>query len=208
MAPPHSAVTARRPLDLRRELARKALHLGAAAFPVGYSLGVPRRELETILATVVAVALVTELVRRASPAAGAVFARVFGSLTRGHEDRAITGATWLALSCLALVVLLSREAAIAALWCATVGDPAATVAGKVWTSMRAPATSGEGGKTFAGTFACAVASFVGVWLLAGYPPARAAFVAAAAALAEAMPISVDDNIRVAGAAGVVAQLLA
>jgi hypothetical protein len=45
-------------------------------------------------------------------------------------------------------------------------------------------------------------------MVAGYPPLVAVVIAAAAALAEAWPLRIDDNIRVAGAAGVVAQLLA
>jgi phytol kinase len=207
VAPPHRAVVEDRQLALSRELLRKALHLGAAVFPVGYSVGVPRGTLEGILAAVVAIALATEAMRRANPAAGALFGRLFGSLTRGHEDRSITGATWLAVSCLAAVVLLSRSAAIAALWCATVGDPVATIAGRVWKRARASRSQDSGRKTLAGSLACAAASFAGVWMLAGYSPVYATAIAAAAAAAEAIPIRLDDNLRVAGAAGIVAQLL-
>ena len=206
MAPPHRAVVAGQPLALKREFVRKILHLGAAVFPVAYSLGVSRGVLESVLAATVAIAFATEAARWASPAGGALFARVFGSLTRGHEEQSITGATWLAVSCLAAVVLLPRSAAVAALWCATVGDPVAAIAGRLWTSVRGLADGGR--KTFTGSFACAAASFVGVWLLAGFAPAPAAVIALAAAVAEAMPIALDDNIRVAATAGIVAQLLA
>ena len=208
MAPPHRAVAAGagRPLTLRQELVRKAVHLGAASIPIGYSLGVPRGLLEAVLSAAVALALVTEAARRASPAAGILFNRVFGSLVRRHEERAITGATWLAVSCLALVLLLSRHAAVAALWCATVGDPVAAIVGKTWTTLRAPVH--EARKTLVGSLAGAVASVAGAWLLAGYPPVRALAIAGVGALAEAMPVNVDDNVRVAAAAGAVAQLLA
>lgn len=208
MAPAHFPVTSRQPLSLRQEFARKSLHLGAAAIPVGYSLGAPRAALEAILSAAVAIALATEVIRRASPSGKALFARLFGSLIRGHEENAITGATWLALSCLALVCLLSRSAAIAALWCATAGDPAAAIAGRTWTSVRAQAPDGAARKTIAGSLACAIVSFAGAWLLAACPPARAALIAAAATLAEALPVRVDDNVRVAVAAGAVAQLVA
>jgi dolichol kinase len=175
---------------------------------VAYGLGVPRRTVVQVLSAVVVIAFTTETVRRASPAGRAAFDRTFGTLTRGHEKQSITGATWLALSCLVAVALLSREAAVAALWCATVGDPMAGIAGRLWTRTRTTHASEPGRKTLVGSLACAVASFAGVWMLAGYAPVSAAAVAVAAAVAEAVPIRLDDNIRVAGAAGIVAQLFA
>jgi dolichol kinase len=164
--------------------------------------------LEVALSVAVALALAIEALRRSRPTIGAVFDRMFGSLTRGHEKRSITGATWLALSCLVAVVVLSRGAAVAALWCATVGDPAATIAGRLWALIREKNSGGPSGKTLVGSLACATVSFAGVWGLAGYPLAMAVVIASAAAVAEAMPLELDDNIRVAGAAGIVAQLLA
>jgi dolichol kinase len=150
----------------------------------------------------------TEAARRVSPAFGRRFDSLFARLMRPHEQRALTGATWLALSCFVAVAVLSRSAAIAALWCATVGDPAATLVGRSWSMVRATPSCGAAGKTIAGTLGCALASFAGVWLLADLTPALAAVVAIAAAMAEAMPLAIDDNVRVAAAAGAVAQLFA
>ena len=45
-------------------------------------------------------------------------------------------------------------------------------------------------------------------MLAGYPPLIAVVIALAAAIAESWPVSIDDNIRVATAAGAIAQLFA
>ncbi len=207
MAAPDLAV-AGKPLSLRHEFLRKGLHLAAAAFPVAYSFGASQGALEVALSVTVALALLTEALRRSSPALGAAFDGVFGTLTRGHEKRSITGATWLAISCLVAVAVFSRGAAIAALWCATAGDPAATIAGRLWTLTRAKHPPDPGRKTFVGSLACVLVSFVGVLSLAGYPPPLAVVVAVAATLAEAMPLRIDDNIRVAAAAGVIAQLLA
>jgi dolichol kinase len=196
------------PLSLRHEFLRKGLHLATAGFPVAYSLGASRGALEVALSVTVALALSTEALRHSIPAFGAVFDGMFGTLTRGHEKRSITGATWLVLSCLVAVVALSRGAAIAALWCAAAGDPAATIAGRLWAAARTKRSSDSGRKTFVGSLACALVSFAGVWTLAGYQPALAVVVAVAAAVAEALPQRLDDNIRVAGAAGIVAQFLA
>jgi dolichol kinase len=195
------------PLSLRHELLRKALHLSAAAFPVAYGLGASRGALETILALTSVAALLIEALRRSSVPIGAAFEKILGPLIRGREKRGITGATWLALSCLVAVAVLSRNAAIAALWCATVGDPAATLFGK-WSASNTEPDTARDGKTFAGSVACLIASFAGVWMLAGYAPVIAVPIAIAATLAESWPMNIDDNIRVVAASGMVAQLLA
>jgi len=204
-APRHALSSA--PLSLRKEFLRKALHLAATAVPVAYHLGVERRALVLVLAGTCALAFLLERLRRGNGRIAAVFNGIFGSLIRPHERRSITGATWLALSCLVAVTVLSRNAAIAALWCATVGDPAATIAGR-WTTRELTQPADRDGKTLAGSLACAVASFAGVWMLAGYPPLIAGVIAVAATVAESMPVRVDDNVRVAAAAGAIAQVLA
>jgi dolichol kinase len=176
--------------------------------PVAYAMGAPRRVLGTVLALTSALALLIELLRRVDATIDTRINRAFGSLMREHERTSVAGATWLSLSCLGVVLLLSREAAISALWCVTVGDPAAAIAGRCWTARRQPHPRGRGGKTMAGTLACGAVSFAGVRMLAGYPPAAAAIIAAAGAAAEAASWGLDDNLSVAGAAGVAAQLLA
>jgi dolichol kinase len=207
VAPPRHALNASS-LPIGSEVARKGLHLAGAALPLAYALGASRISLVAILAVASTLALLTEGARRASPAFEGRFDRLFGRLVRPHERRAITGATWLSLSCFVAVAVLSRRAAIAALWSATVGDPAATLVGRSWTIWRATPSRRSARKTIAGTLGCALASFAGVWLVAGFPPAPAAVVAIGAALAEAMPLVIDDNVRVAAAAGTIAQLLA
>ncbi|MFI5231234.1 MAG: diacylglycerol/polyprenol kinase family protein [Gemmatimonadales bacterium] len=208
MAPTGRTVAAGPALVLRHELVRKSLHIATAIFPVAYSLGAPRRTLLPLLVAVVAIALAMETARRTSTAGRAAFDRLFGTLTRAHEKQSVTGATWLALSCLVAVALLRREAAVAALWCATVGDPMAGIAGRLWARASTVRSPEPGRKTLVGSLACATASFAGVWVLAGYALIPAVAIAVAATVAEALPVRLDDNIRVAGAAGIVAQLLA
>ena len=133
-----------------------------------------------------------------------MFERSFGAIERPHERRSITGATWLSLACLVAVLVFARNAAIAALWCATVGDPAASLSGK-WVAGK---SAENAGKTLTGSLACLTVSFGGVWMVAGYSPLSAAMIAAAATIVEAWPVRLDDNVRVAAAAGAIAQLLA
>ena len=195
------------PLSLRQEFVRKALHLAAAVFPIAYALGAPRGAIMIALAVTSAIALLLEWLRRTNENVRSLFERFFGELVRPHERRAITGATWLALACFLAVLVFARNAAIAALWCATVGDPAASLFGK-WVSRKSAATAGNAGKTTIGSLGCLIASFGGVWLVAGYAPLSAALIALAATIVEAWPVQLDDNIRVAAAAGAIAQLLA
>ena len=195
-------------LTLRQELLRKALHLSASVFPVAYYLGVDREPLLKLLALVTIVAVLVEAARRGNKSAGAAFDRLFGPLTRPTERHSITGATILAFSCMAAVGLLSKNAAIASLWCATVGDPAATIAGRLWRSLRPGNLGAANKKTLVGSAACTAVSFAGVSMLAGYAFIPAILISASAAAAEAIPSKLDDNFRVAGAAGITAQILA
>jgi dolichol kinase len=194
-------------LPLQREFVRKSLHLAAAGFPIAYSAGVARGVLMWVLAGAGTIALLTEALRRTNTRFASAFAQTAGPLMRNGERQSITGATWLALSCLFAVAVLSRQAAIAALWCATAGDPAATITGRLWTIRRKTRDPQIGSKTVAGSLACGSVSFAGTWLLAGYAPALAIVIAAATTVAERIPSRIDDNIRVTVAAGAIAQLL-
>jgi dolichol kinase len=206
VAPSSYAVTPP-PLSLRQEFVRKALHLAAAVFPVAYALGAPRAAIAIALAVTSAIALLLEWLRRTNQTVRAMFDRFFGAIVRPHERRSITGATWLSLACLVAVLVFARNAAIAALWCATVGDPAASLFGKL-VSGKSAATVENAGKTLPGSLACLTVSFGGAWMVAGYSPLSAAMIAAAATIVEAWPVQLDDNVRVAAAAGAIAQLLA
>ena len=205
MAPAHHTLIPPS-LSLRREFVRKSLHLSAAVFPIAYGAGVQRRQLLWALAVAGAIALTVEALRHTNEKFAGLFDRTAGLLTRPAEQRSVTGATWLVLSCLVAVAVLSRQAAVAALWCATVGDPAATIAGRTWTMRRAHDPE-VGRKTLIGSLACALVSFAGAWQVAGYAPVLAVVIAVAATIAEGMPVHVDDNIRVMAAAGSIAQLL-
>ncbi len=195
------------PLSLRQEFIRKALHLAAAVFPVAYALGAPRGVIVIALSVTSAIALLVEWQRRANEKVRTIFDRFFGEIVRPHERRSITGATWLSLACLVAVLVFARNAAIAALWCATVGDPAASLFGK-WVAGRSATAAANVGKTTVGSLGCLIVSFGGVWILAGYPVLSATMIALAATIVEAWPVQLDDNVRVAAAAGAIAQLLA
>ena len=197
----------------RAEAARKALHTAAAIFPLTYSAGAPRRTLIVVLGITLAVAVVVEFARRRVPTVGRRFDWVVGAMLRANERSAfrrdgratITGATWLALALLGAVALLNRAPAVAAMWCATAGDPAAALVGIWWSNRRR--TAARARKSTAGSVACAVVSFAGLRLLAGVSWPAALGLAAVAVLAERFSAPVDDNIAIVASVGLVASLL-
>lgn len=186
-----------RVFSLKREFTRKLLHLATALVPVGYHFGVPSQWIVGAFAVGTVVAFSVEWLRWNNTAFRVRFTTVFGALLRPSEVQHLTGATWLCVSGLVAVILLPAPAAIAALWCATIGDPAAAIVGR--------ALSREGGrKTSAGSLACLICSALGVWWLTPYSFPVALLVGAVAAVAERPSAPLDDNVRVTAATGVFA----
>ena len=91
-------------LSLRRELARKGLHLLSTVVTVSYAAGVPRSLVLWVLAFALAVALAVEMGRSRSTRARIVFDSTVGGLLRDHERQGASGATWLIIALLAAVV--------------------------------------------------------------------------------------------------------
>ena len=186
---------------MRDEVTRKALHLLSATLPVAWGLDIiGTSTVRTALIGALGVALIIEFARSSSPRMRELFDRAVGPMLRPHEARTLTGATWLAAAMLLSVVLFPTRAAVTALWAAAVGDAAATLLGRV----AAKGESGTGTKTFVGSLACVVATAVGAWWLAGASATVATAIGVAAAVAERPRLVIDDNARVALAAGAAA----
>lgn len=184
-------------LTLRHELARKAIHLQSVAVPAAYALGVPRLGLLVFMSFLVVTALVVEVARRRSLRVRDGFGRMFASLLRDHEHAGLSGATWLLVAFLLVLLLLPREAAITAMWAVSLGDASAALVGR-WIGRRRLTRSS---KTLEGSLACAAASFIGAWLVAGLPVGLSAGAGVLAAAAEWPGQPLDDNLRIAVVVG-------
>lgn len=192
-------------LPLRAEVGRKALHLVTAALPVALSFGWSNQAtLRMVLTSAAMLALATEALRRGWPAFAALFAASVGRLLRPHEQRGLTGATWLAVAMALVVWIAPRHSAVAALWAAAVGDAVAALAGR---SLRRWQKSADGGKTLAGSLAALVATGLGVLWLTPATPTLALSLGAVAAAAERPAVALDDNLRIALAVALAATLL-
>jgi dolichol kinase len=185
-------------LSLEREFHRKALHLLWSFIPLAYSRGVVREVLLVVLGMALAVALIIEVARVRIPLIGRAFTRATGTLLRPHEHIHWSGATWLLLSFLALVALFPRSVAIAAMWAVAVGDAAAALVGRAWGAKH----PGRAGKTLAGSTACAIATAMGTFFIAGLPVPHSIVSGVIAAVAEWPRRPLDDNLRIGLAVGV------
>lgn len=184
---------------MKRELARKAIHLASVAVPLGVWMA-PRGVAAAVLVGGAAVALLVELARRHLRPVRYAFLRRTRTLLRTHERRGLAGATWMALAYAAAVLLFPRPVAVLAMLFNALGDAAAALVGKRWGRHRT-----AWGKSWEG-FAAGVATNAGVALAVawrapelGLAPALAGALAAAAA--EMAPLPLDDNLRVTLAGG-------
>ncbi|AHG88686.1 phosphatidate cytidylyltransferase [Gemmatirosa kalamazoonensis] len=201
---------------LRVELARKAIHVASATIPIAYAAGLSRARVLLVLAGLGAVAIVVELARSRSSRVRALFVGAVGALLREHEHRTWSGASWLLAAYALSVLLFPRAMAVAAMLAAGLGDAAAAVVGRSVAVARARRGAGATvlrGKTFAGSAACAVVTFAAALLVASLSPLAAAAAALSASVAERWDArwhrigAIDDNVRVALAAGAAAWLV-
>lgn len=185
--------------SVRRELQRKSIHLSMIIIPVWlfltpYTLGL----FGLIIATFATV--VIDLLRLNDRRLSGFFMRLGKSLIRRHEEEHLLGSTYFMIAALLSVLAFEEPIAICALTFLVIGDAAAAIIGKrfgrpiYW------------GKSLHGSFACFMVCFgLGALLLDEMVVVAAGALAATAA--EALPVPMDDNMRVPIFSGLVMQLV-
>lgn len=211
-------------LSLRREVARKALHLVFVVVPLAYAFGIPRRWLVTALGAAAVVAVTIELARAWHAPTRERFVRWVGVLLREHEHARWSGATWMVLSMLGLAALVPRGVAVAGMWAISAGDAAAALVGRSLERRRAGRVTADvtgrsaltthpasdecmgvedverpGRKTISGSAACFLVTLAGAFVLARLSPVESVVAAALATGAERYGEPVDDNVRIGAA---------
>ena len=188
---------------MKRELARKAIHVSSTAVPLLVWL-LPRPVAIALLVPVAVLALAIDLARHRIRPFRYHFLRRTRTMLRHHERHGLAGATWMALSYAAAVVLFPKPVAVAAMLFNGLGDAAAALVGKRWGRRRT--AWGKSWEGFAAGLAVNALVAVGVWMLAGsaFPLGAGLLGALAAAAIEFAPLPLDDNVRVtlAGGAGI------
>ena len=152
-----------------------------------------------IIATFLTV--VVDLLRLSDRSLRQFFLRLFRSLIRPHEEEHLLGSTYFMIAALLSVLLFDRLIAVAAMTFLVIGDTVAAVVGKKY------GRSLYWGKSLHGSLACFISCLViGAVLLEN---TWVIFVGAATAtIVEALPVPMDDNMRVPILSGLIMQLIA
>lgn len=189
------------------ELKRKALHLSTFLVPLIYlNQDISRKEASLALAVALLGLVVVEVVRLRSRVFGALFRQFWGDQLRRHERHQMLGGTYLVLGFLFSVLAFKPLVAVAACEFLVLGDTAAALVGKA--IGRIPLFD----KTLEGSLACFLVCSAVVWALSvthpGQLPLQVGLAGAlVATLFEALPLPVDDNLKIPLSAGLVMHFL-
>ncbi len=195
------------------ELKRKALHLGALVIPAGI-VWLGRPTALALLVPLALVALTLDAARHRVRPVHDLIARAFAPIMRPEERPPFggpiifNGATWMCVAAALAAALFPETVAAASLALLMVGDAAAAVVGRRYGRMRWPGSP----KSVEGSAAFVAAGWVAAmpFALAAEPvlgPGPVLVGAVAAAAVEAVPIPLNDNVRVPLAAGATMLLL-
>jgi dolichol kinase len=188
---------------MKRELARKAVHVSSTAVPLLVWL-VPRPVAVAVLVPVAFLALAIDFARHRIRPFRYHFLRHTRTMLRTHERHGLAGATWMALAYAAALLLFPKPVAVAAMLFNGLGDAAAALVGKRWGRRRT--AWGKSWEGFAAGLVVDLAVGLGMWMLApaAVPLGGAIVGAIVAAGIEFAPLPLDDNVRVtlAGGAGI------
>lgn len=186
--------------SVKREIQRKSIHLAMIIIPAWVYL-VPKNwaVLGLIIATFWTV--VIDLLRLSDRRLRQFFLRLFRSLIRPHEEEHLLGSTYFMIAALLSVLVFDRLIAVAAMTFLVIGDTVAAIVGKKY------GRSHYWGKSLQGSLACLISCFLigavildNTWvILVG---------AVTATIVEALPVPMDDNMRVPILSGLIMQLIA
>ncbi len=169
---------------------RRVFHVATGSFIVLVLtvLGLPVPTAIWILSVILALSLTLDVLRLLDPKFNVLFFRAFSFLASPREEKSLASSTWYALSSLLVLAIFPKAYALAGILVLAWADPAANIIGRRWGKVRLM----EG--TVRGTTAFAAAAFLALLI---FVPWKAAIVAAVvAALMEASPIALDDNLIV------------
>ncbi len=168
--------------------------------PIWYYFAPPPLSiLGLIIATLTTVVL--DLLRLNDDRLRQFFLRFFRSLIRSHEEEHLLGSTHFMIAALISVLVFDKMIAISALFFLVIGDTAAAIVGKKF------GKSIYRGKSVQGSLGCLICCLMIGFLLLDSPWVILAG-SLSATIFEALPVPMDDNMRVPIASGLTMQLVA
>jgi len=181
-------------ISMSQEMWRKGTHLFALVIPGGYYfLQLSKTGMLAIMIPITLVAIVADVSRlRDWSLWRRGFGRLFGRMIRPHEQRGdFTGATYILTTVCLTVALFDKPIAIAAIAFIIVGDTLAALIGRKYGRHRFLS-----GKSWEGSIACLIGTLLVVAFTPGLERSVAIIGAVVAAVVEALPLGVDDNVSV------------
>jgi dolichol kinase len=187
--------------EIRTELFRKTIHMLIGLVPLlaGFDRGLAL----ALLGGGTIIYAWSELLR----AQGYSLAFISGikefAFRKRDRGRFAGGPVTLALGAMAALLFYPENAAKIAIYALAFGDGLASVAGKVFGSIKIPFT---GGKTFEGSFACFLAVYISSLTVTGNSRVSIS-IAAVVTVTEAFPLGDYDNFIIPITAGYTAMIL-
>jgi phytol kinase len=185
------------------EIPRKLFHTLGAIIPLIYLLsGVSREIAVGLLLPAVIMVVGSDLLRLVHPGFNEFFTKHLGRLMRKKEAHTLTTSTYFLSASLFVVYFFDKNIACLAIFFLSFGDPIAAIIGKRFGEIKL-----IDGKSLEGTIACfQVCLIIGLVMLRTNPGV-ALVAAAAAAIAELVPLPVNDNIRIPVLSALALQLM-
>jgi dolichol kinase len=189
-------------ISYSQEALRKSTHFLALLIPLGF-FAVPRSWAIGVMIGLNVLVLLFEVVRLRRMRPWHYLKRVFGAMIRPREeDNNFTGAFYILLSGLAVIVLFDSYVAAFSLLFIVLGDVASAMVGRRWGKHRI-----RGEKTIEGALSFLLVSLVIVLVLPGIPLVVGVAGAVVATVVEALTVHRDDNLTVPLSAGLVMHLI-
>lgn len=186
-----------------QEVWRKATHMGALIIPGSYQLfGLSKHQMLAVMVPAFVLMVFIDISRLRNWAFWRKFARpVISPMIRSHEEAGdFTGAFYILGSTCLTIALFSKPVAIAALAFIIVGDTFAALIGRKFGRHK------FGRKSVEGSLGCLLGTVI-VALLTPHLPLSVGLVGAVVAtVAEAVSFTIDDNVSVPLASGLIMSL--
>ena len=189
--------------EKKKEIYRKSIHLSSLIVPFSYRylFNYHRKNTFFVLGSITVVALLIEITRLEHRTVKRIFYNIFGIMLRKHEIHDFTGATYLLVSALICIAVFPRDIAFLALSFLAIGDTMAAVVGISFGKRKLFKTK----KSLEGSLACFISTLIFAMIF--IHPVIAFWGAFAATVAEFSRLSVDDNIKIPIASGLMMSLV-
>lgn len=178
-------------ISQRIQWPRRFFHMGGgfltlAIYMTGFSTDIALLICLPLLLTLV----VSDLIRLHHNRFNKWFLGKFGALMRSHEAHTLHSGSLFFLTVYACLLIFDKPILVPALMMLAFGDPAAAVVGITWGKIKIF------GKSLEGTMACFQVCFIIGLIFFPARPLVAFGTAIVAALAELLPMPIDDNITI------------